>query len=138
MNYDIKKFINKYKTLIFYLFFGIITTFINLIIYHILYTIFTIPNIFSTAIAWIFAVIFAYLTNKLWVFNSKAVDGFTLKHEISTFFAARILTGILDVVIMYAAVDVLRMNATIWKLISNILVVILNYAASKLIIFRKK
>ena len=98
----------------------------------------TIPNVPSTIIAWVFAVIFAYITNKLWVFNSKSFDVTTLKHEIPTFFAARILTGILDVIIMYVAVDVLHMNATIWKLISNILVVILNYTTSKLVIFKKK
>ncbi len=134
----IAKFIKKYKDLILYLFFGGLTTLINLIIYHISYTLFQIPNILSTVIAWIFAVVFAYLTNKLWVFHSKAFDVTTLKHEIPTFFTARILTGILDVGIMYIAVDALQRNATLWKLISNLLVVILNYSASKLVIFKEK
>ena len=72
------------------------------------------------------------------MFDSKSFDGKTLKHEIPTFFGARVATGILDVVIMYLAVDVMSWNSTIWKLISNIIVIILNYVASKLFIFKKK
>lgn len=138
MNSAIEKLIKKYKDLILYLFFGGCTTLVNVASYYVSYTLLTIPNVPSTILAWVFAVIFAYITNKLWVFNSKSFDVTILKHEIPTFFAARILTGILDVIIMYVAVDVLQMNATIWKLISNVLVVILNYIASKLVIFKKK
>jgi len=138
MNSAIEKLIKKYKDLLLYIFFGGCITVVNVASYYVSYILFTIPNVPSTIIAWIFAVIFAYITNKLWVFNSKSFHATTLKHEIPTFLGARILTGILDVVIMYITVDVLQMNATIWKLISNVLVVILNYIASKLVIFKKK
>ena len=60
-----------------------------------------------------------------------------MKHEIPTFFGARIATGLLDVLIMYLAVDVMQWNGMIWKLISNVIVIVLNYIASKLVIFRK-
>jgi len=95
-------------------------------------------NVPSVIIAWLLAVVFAFFTNKLWVFKSKSFAPDVLKHEIPTFFGARLLTGLLDLGIMYLAVDVLHGNGTVWKLISNILVIILNYVASKLIIFKKK
>lgn len=97
-----------------------------------------IPNVPSTIIAWVLAVAFAFITNKLWVFESRSFDGMTLKHEIPTFLGARIGTGLLDVGIMYLAVDVMNWNSTVWKLISNVIVIILNYIASKLVIFRMK
>ncbi len=129
---------NKYKSLIMYVVFGALTTVVNMGAYYVSYNLLHIPNVPSAAIAWILAVAFAFVTNKLWVFDSPSFDAQTLKHEIPTFFGARIATGVLDVVIMYLAVDVAHMNPTVWKLISNVLVIIINYVASKLIIFRKK
>ena len=120
-----------------YAVFGGLTTVVNMASYYLTYNILHIPNVPSTVIAWVLAVAFAFVTNKLWVFDSPSFDAQTLKHEIPTFFGARLATGVLDVVIMYLAVDVAHMNPTLWKLISNVLVIIINYAASKLIIFKK-
>lgn len=132
-----KKIILKYKSIIAYLFFGVLTTLINWGSYFLCYNIVHIPNVSSTIIAWILAVSFAFITNKIWVFDSKSFIGKVLLHEIWTFIAARLITGILDVVIMYFAVDVFAMNSTAWKLISNIIVIVLNYIFSRLIIFKK-
>lgn len=116
-----KKIILKYKSIIAYLFFGVLTTLINWGSYFLCYNIVQIPNVPSTIIAWILAVAFAFITNKIWVFGSKSFNGKVLLYEIWTFLAARLITGILDVVIMYFAVDVFAMNSTVWKLISNII-----------------
>ena len=132
----IKKLLTKYKSFIMYMIFGVLTTVINLLTYYICFNILRIPNVASTIIAWILAVSFAFVTNKIWVFDSKSFDGKILSHEIPTFFGARIATGVLDVVIMYIAVDVLSWNSTVWKLVSNIIVIILNYIASKFVIFK--
>lgn len=67
---------------------------------------------------------FVLITNKLWVFDSKAFAGKTLIHEIWTFTAARLLTGALDVGVMFLAVDLLGRNAALRKLLSNIIVII--------------
>lgn len=131
-----KRLITKYKSIIAYLIFGVLTTLINWGSYFLFYSIVHIPNVPSTIIAWILAVAFAFITNKIWVFDSKSFDEKVLLHEIWTFIAARLITGILDVVIMYFAVDVFVMNSTVWKLISNIIVIILNYIFSKLIVFK--
>ena len=134
----LKGLIKKYKSMILYVLFGAFTTLVNMAIYWLCFNVIGIPNVPSTIIAWILAVSFAFITNKLWVFNSKSFDRKTMTHEIPAFFTARVLTGLLDVGIMYAAVDVLHWNGLIWKLISNVIVIMLNYIASKLVIFRKK
>lgn len=121
-----------------YIFFGVLTTLVNTVSYALCFDALGIANVPSTIIAWILAVLFAFITNKLWVFDSKSFDVKTLGHEIPSFFGCRILTGVLDVAVMYFAVDVCAWNATLWKLISNVLVIIINYAASKLVIFKKK
>ena len=137
----VKNFIEilkKYRSVISYLFFGVCTTVINIVSYYLCYNIVAIPNVVSTIIAWVVAVVFAFVTNKLYVFNSSSFKGNILIMEIISFFGCRLLTGILDVAIMYVAVDVFGWDSTLWKLISNVLVIILNYIASKLIIFKKR
>ena len=132
----IKRLFDKYKDVIPYAIFGVLTTVINWAVYKLTYGVMNIRNVPSTCIAWVAAVIFAFITNKLWVFNSKSYKKEVLIKEISTFLSARILTGILDVIIMWIAVDKLHYNADLWKIISNILVIIINYVASKFIIFK--
>lgn len=136
--HKLKMLFNKYKAIISYVFFGGCTTIVNWVTYIVCYEAVHIPNVISTIIAWVVAVAFAFITNKLWVFNSKSFNWKTLLYEIWTFIAARLLTGLLEVWIMYFAVDVYHFNAIFCKLFSNVIVVILNYIFSKLIIFRTK
>lgn len=128
----------KYRSIILYVVFGAMTTLVNMAAYWLCYNVIGIPNVPSTIIAWVLAVSFAFVTNKLWVFDSKSWDAKTLRHEIPTFFGARLLTGLLDVGIMYVTVDVMGWNGMVWKLVSNVIVIILNYIASKLVIFKKR
>ena len=133
----LKTILIKYRHLYMYIIFGILTTVVNFAFYYFGYNIVGLANILATILAWGVAVIFAFITNKLWVFDSKSVDKTTLMHEIPSFFGTRVATGILDVGIMYVAVDLLAGNAALWKLISNVIVIILNYASSRLIIFTR-
>ena len=132
----IRELITKYRDLILYAVFGVLTTIVNMGVYYLCFNVTGIPNVPSTILAWVLAVCFAFVTNKIWVFESRSFSAKVLKHEIPTFFSARIATGLLDLAIMYFSVDVFHLNATLWKLISNILVIILNYIASKLLIFK--
>lgn len=134
----LKRLIVKYRDIITYIFFGVCTTAINISSYQLFYFIFGIANVPSTIIAWILAVLFAYITNKLFVFHSKSFAYKVLVREVVNFFAYRILTGLLDVAIMYISVDIMNWNALIWKVISNVLVIIINYIASNLVIFKKQ
>ena len=125
-----------YKQIILYLFFGVCTTAINTVCYWLLYDVLSVGNIISTVVAWLAAVIFAFITNKFCVFESKKTSVSDQLREVTSFFGCRILTGILDVVIMAVSVDMLHGNGLLWKLISNIIVTIINYIASKFLIFK--
>ena len=134
----IAEFFKKHKSFVAYAFFGACTTLVNLLCYRSFYFVLGIPNVASTALAWLFAVLFAFVTNKLWVFNSKSWGFAVVIPELVKFFICRIATGILDVGIMWLAVDKMQWNAMAWKFISNIIVIVLNYVASKMIIFIKR
>lgn len=131
-----KNMLEKYKSILMYLFFGICTTVINIVTYWIFYIYLDFPNILSTIFSWIISVLFAYITNKLWVFESRSFDKKVLVREITTFFGARFISGILDLAVMFLFVDVFLFPAMIIKFISNIFVVIFNYMASKVVIFK--
>lgn len=126
----------KYKSLINYIIFGVVTTISNIITYHVSHNKLGIGNVTSTIIAWVVAVIVAYTTNKIWVFESKSLKSVVLIKEISCFFACRFLTGLLDVCIMWIVPNLFTINTTLLKTISNVIVICLNYVASKLFIFK--
>ncbi len=130
--------LRRYRRMISYLFFGVLTTAVNTVVYILLYDVGNIGNVPSTIIAWLIAVLFAFFTNKFFVFNSRRENKAGLIGEFASFFCCRILTGVLDVAIMAIAVDRLHLNAVIWKLISNIIVTVLNYFASRFFIFHAK
>lgn len=134
----IKALALKYKEQILYVFFGGLTTLINWGAYALCYNVLGVSNVPSVIIAWILGVEFAFVTNKIWVFESRSFDTKTVLRELWTFVAARLVTGLLDLGIMYLAVDVLGGNGNVWKLISNVIVIILNYVFSKLIVFKKQ
>ena len=134
----IRELFAKYKEQILYVFFGGLTTLINWGAYALCYNVLGVSNVPSVIIAWILGVAFAFVTNKIWVFESRSFDTKTVMRELWTFVAARLATGLLDLGIMYLAVDVLGGNGNVWKLISNVIVIILNYVFSKLIVFRKQ
>lgn len=124
---------NKIKEIFLYLFFGALTTAVNIISFY-FFDLINLSTAVSTILAWIFSVIFAFVTNKLFVFKSRQKS--FLKEMIS-FFGCRIFTGVLDLVIMLVFVDVFEYNSLLMKVLSNVLVVILNYLFSKFFIFKK-
>ena len=134
----IVKMLTKYRSFIAYGVFGVLTTVVNIVIYSFSYNTLGLSNTLSNVIAWIIAVAFAYLTNKVWVFGSTSWKWEVLKKEVVAFISCRLATGILDIVIMYICVDVMQWNALLMKIASNVLVIILNYIFSKLVIFKKK
>ena len=130
--------IKKHKSFLFYGIFGVLTTVVNLAAYNLCYYQANMSNTISNIIAWILAVAFAYFTNKIWVFDSKSWAWKVLRREVPAFISCRLATGIMDLVIMFVSVDVLGWHAMLMKLVSNVLVIILNYVFSKLVIFKKK
>lgn len=122
------------REIFWYVFFGVLTTLINIVAYWILYYGISVSNTLSTIIAWVLSVIFAYVTNRLWVFEKGNKS--TLK-EATEFFMARVSTGVLDLLIMHLFVEVLLLEGGIIKILSNVIVIVLNYLLSKLFVFKK-
>ncbi len=143
------------KEIIMYIVFGVLTTLVSWGTYIIFEKIF--GSVFwSNLLSWICAVSFAYITNKLWVFESKSREVKTLIKEISTFLASRGLTGVLEIVLVpllakwgfdnpfFSLAKTLKLGADVFytdgiysKISVAVFVVILNYVFSKLIVFKK-
>ena len=109
---------------------------LNTVCYTALYEYLDVPNVPATIVAWLVAVIVAFITNKLVVFESRE-GGKKGARELVSFFSCRVATGLLDVLIMWLAVDILAGNSTLWKFISNVIITVLNYVVSKCFIFKK-
>lgn len=130
--------LKKYEEVISYLFFGGLTTLVNYIVYLPCYNLLHLSGALSNAIAWVAAVAFAYVTNKPFVFKSHDWSVKTVIPELTKFVSCRVGSGLLETAIIFALVDWLGLNGNVIKLATSILVVILNYIASKLLVFRKK
>ena len=132
----IRKYWDKYKDVILYLIFGGLTTVVNIAVYWICVHILGTGVMFGTVAAWALAVLFAYLTNRTMVFHSSAAGAQAVLKEIPSFFGCRLGTGVVDWVIMFVFVTVLRFNDMIVKIAANIIVIVLNYVLSKFVIFK--
>ena len=129
----------EYKEVINYLVFGVLAMFINFISYFIFARLIKIDEVVSSGLSWFCSVLFAYITNKLFVFDSKTENKKELIKELISFFLARVASGILcDVGTFALMVKVLNINDIISKVVTQVMVVIVNYIFSKFIIFRKK
>lgn len=134
----IKYYVQKYRDVITYLFFGVLTTLVNYIVYLPCHYTLGLSATLSNILAWVVAVAFAYLTNKPFVFGSHDWSFKTVGPELAKFLSCRIGSGVLETLILMVTVDILGWNGAVWKLVTQVLVVILNYVGSKLLVFRKK
>ena len=140
----IKKLFLKYREIIMYLIFGVSTTLVNWIVYTLLVSIANTDVTAANAIAWFAAVIFAYITNKLYVFESKSWKVTVLAHEIISFFGARIASGVFEIflpaLLMKIGLDqaIFGIEGFAAKLVVSVLVIVLNYIFSKLFVFKNK
>lgn len=133
----IKGLLQKYWDVITYLVFGVLTTIVNYLIYLPVYNLLGLSAALSNAIAWVVAVAFAYVTNKPFVFKSHDWSWQVVLPELSKFVGCRVASGVAETVILLLTVDILGWNGNLWKLITSVLVVVLNYFASKFLVFKK-
>lgn len=129
--------VKKYKSIIIYGIVGCLSTAINIGVYLLMYDVLKIQNVPSNVVAWIVSVLFAFFANKLFVFESKNMSRAVVFAELCKFTLARLSTGLIDLLIMFITVDCMSWNAAIWKVISNIIVIIGNYVLSKFVVFKK-
>lgn len=148
----IKNLLVKYRELITYVIFGVLTTVVSLVSFKIFDSILG-ENLYliSNVISWIFAVSFAYVTNKLWVFESKSWKSNVIIKEIIGFISARLFSLGVEELGLWLLVDIFNIGKIsvdlfsfningnmIAKLIMQVVVIVLNYVFSKLVIFKKK
>ena len=133
----IRVLLEKYWDILAYLFFGVLTTAVNYLVYLPCFNLLGLSAAVSNVIAWVVAVAFAYLTNKPWVFKSHDWSRQTVIPELTKFVGCRVGSGALETGIIFLTVDLLAFNGNVMKLVTSVLVVVLNYIGSKLLVFKK-
>lgn len=141
---NVLNLIKKYKDILLYIIFGIATTVVNFSVYTILVKFLSQDMTFSNFISWVVSVSFAFVTNKVFVFSSTSFRAKILFKEMSAFFTARIVTGIIEIIFPTVLFN-FGLNSELFgikgfyaKAIVIIVIIILNYVFSKLFVFKKK
>jgi len=134
----IRELIERYYDVLSYLFFGGLTTVVNYLVYLPCYNWWGISAGVSNIIAWVFAVAFAFVTNKPFVFKSHDWSAKTLWPELTKFVGCRVGSGVLETAILWITVDMLTWNGNWMKLITSVLVIVANYFGSKFLVFSKE
>ena len=139
-----KNLITRHKEIILYLFFGVTTTVVNWAVYALMTAVLHADMTLANAVAWVAAVVYAFITNKLFVFESKSLASGVLLREGVKFFSARIASGIVEILLPAVMVAV-GLNGTLFgleggiaKAVVSIVVIVMNYVLSKWLVFRKK
>lgn len=130
------KILCKNKEIILYFIFGVVTTLVNIFLFWLLSDIAGIFYLIANILAWLGAVAVAFFTNKYWVFHSKSWKKEIWITECIQFISARLVTGVLDMIMMYVMVSLAGMSEMIAKIIVTVVVIVINYVLSKLWIFK--
>lgn len=138
VNCMLENLFKKYKLVLLYLFFGGVTTVVNILIFYITFQILNLSTFTSTILSWLAALIIAFITNKQFVFQSVSWNNKIIFKEFMLFFSYRSLTGLLDLIITLIGIDIFNFNSLVVKITANIVVILTNYFASKLVIFKNK
>lgn len=130
--------LRKHRSVIIYIAFGALTTLVNYLVYYPLYNLAEFSAAVSNGISWLAAVIFAFFTNKLFVFGSKSWSPNIIVPEFVKFVGFRLLSGFMETAILYVAVDLFASNGNVWKVITSVFVIVINYIASKVFVFKNR
>ena len=133
----VRCFLRKYWDVLVYLLFGGLTTLVNFLVYFPMYNWLCLSATFSNVVAWAVAVIFAYLTNKPFVFHSRDWSVRVVLPEFAKFLGCRTGSGLLETAAIWLTVDCLNFDGNIMKILVSVVVVVLNYIASKWFVFAK-
>ena len=120
----------RYREMILYVFFGGFTTLVNIAVYLVSTKVFHMDLVLSNILAWILSVLFAYVTNKIFVFESKIWNAKLLLREFFSFVGARLLSGLFDTAFLYVTVEHFHLWDVAMKIVSNIVVIIMNFVFS--------
>ena len=133
----IKNLVSKYEEIIGYLIFGGLTTVVNIAVFYLFDSVFEVHYLIANAIAIVVSILFAFFTNKKYVFKSSTPTVQLWLKEFSLFVSFRLLSAVFDMGSMWLLVDGLNLNANVAKVITQFIVVVLNYGFSKFFIFKQ-
>ena len=131
------KILQKYRELILYVIFGILTTVCNFVVYFMATRLFYLSIEIANILGWFLSVLFAYVTNRQYVFQSEEC-GKSIIRELLSFYGSRLFTGLLDFGGMWLFADYLKFNDMITKVVLNVIIIVLNFILSKFLVFQKK
>lgn len=132
------KKVKKYEEIIRYGFFGVLTTILNFTVFFYFDSVLGSPYLFANFLAIVLSILFAYITNKKFVFRSQTHSFKQSFYEFVNFVSLRLVSAVFDMISMYLLIDGVGMNTNISKMLTQIIVVISNYMFSKLFIFKNK
>ena len=131
------KLYKKYEEIINYLIVGVLTTLVSIGTYGLFAKIIGINYLISNIISWVVSVAFAYITNKIFVFKNKKKEKKQVFIQIYQFVKYRLFSLIIDILLMYAFVELVKIDDMISKIIVQVIVIVLNYVFSKIFVFKK-
>ena len=134
----VKELYQRHRQIILYVFFGGCTTVVDFVVYWLCYDVCNIENVVSTAISLIAAILFAFLTNRIWVFQSRTKGMRAFLLQMAEFYGCRLFSSLFTLIAMWWTVDMMHWNGLLMKLLVNVVVIIWNYIASKFMIFRNR
>lgn len=137
MTDKIKELFEKYREMIMYLLFGGLTTVVSFSVYYIFNKPLGVSALLSNIISWVASVTFAFITNKLFVFDSKDRSVEKVAKEALPFYGCRLFSGFVETAFIWLTVDILGWSSMIMKLVVSVFVVIANYFFSKIFVFKK-
>lgn len=134
----LEPFYKKYKEILLYLFFGGLTFVVSIVTYAYFNVVLGINELVANVISWVLAVLFAFVTNRIWVFQAPTHTAGEFVRQMVSFFGGRVLTLVVEELILLVFITVLHFASMPVKVVAQIVVIVLNYIISKLIVFRKK
>lgn len=133
---SVKSYYEKYQEVVHYLFFGGLTTLVNVIVFFLFDTVFQFHYLIANALSIGVAILFAYITNQKYVFNSHANSFLERLREFGLFVLLRLFSAIFDMLSMWILVDSLQVDTNLAKIFTQFIVVVSNYVFSKFFIFK--
>ncbi|BAX67760.1 membrane protein [Latilactobacillus sakei] len=127
----IQNLIHKYWEQLMYLVFGVLTTAVNMVVFYLLDQYTGMYYLLSNTIAWFLSVLFAFFTNKTWVFQSKYTTFRDFSRELASFFFFRGISYIMDTAIMFVGISMLHGPNMVVKIIDQFVIILANYIFSK-------
>ncbi len=135
--------IGKYKQTILYLIFGVATTAVNLATYTVFVELLSVEMTISNTIAWVVGVVFAFFTNRRYVFESRETGALAITKQFLSFTAGRAVSGVIEITLptllfnLGLTVELFGVEGSVAKISVSIIVIILNYVFSRFLVFKK-